>query len=646
MTRCSAHFGELSGGASVAVGDMRSLRMLFAGAALTLATCGAPIDDADLGPSQDGLGALAGGSLVVDDARLVAFAADADNREIHALDLVGAHVTTTGVAGAPEQIVIAARDRIAVTLRDRNRVALFDVGSDDRLDIVREVEVPIDPYGLARAPDGTLLVTSAFGRRVTALDGATLAIRWSIEVAREPRGVAVAPDGSRAFVSHLVGASVSIVDLTAKNPTAYALPALGGAHRDRVDRALGAGTLHPTAALGYAVAISPSGTRAFVPHVVEQNGANIVRVVPGAYGGVPIEEDTSFASVAVLAIGATPVALAGDIRSRPAGLAATTPIAAEKGASGVSPSTSPARQARAVAVFENRLLLASQGTNELVELDARALDPALVPIRRVTVGEGPKGVAVAVSMRVAVVWNQLSHDFAIVGLDTGSVERIAAAKDPLPPAVAAGRRTFLTELDRAISRDGRACAGCHPEGRDDGVVWHLGAGPRQTPTLVGRVARGPFGWLGKHARLEDNIKETVGRLGGQGLGDARLKELATYLRDGLVAPTREPAPADERVARGKELFTSEKVGCAGCHRLENEASDRGVHDVASRAKNDQSAAFRTPPLLFVGDTAPYFHDGRYATLEQLLRDDLDRMGQTTQLSAAELDALAAYLRTL
>ena len=46
--------------------------------------------------------------------------------------------------------------------------------------------------------------------------------------------------------------------------------------------------------------LSPSGARLFVPHLSEQNGASTTRSIPGAYGGVPVEEETSFASVAIL----------------------------------------------------------------------------------------------------------------------------------------------------------------------------------------------------------------------------------------------------------------------------------------------------------------------------------------------------------
>jgi cytochrome c peroxidase len=227
------------------------------------------------------------------------------------------------------------------------------------------------------------------------------------------------------------------------------------------------------------------------------------------------------------------------------------------------------------------------------------------------------------------------------------VERVTVGADMLPPDVAAGRKLFHTELDRRISRDGRACAGCHPEGRDDGLVWKLGVGPRQTPMLVGRLDTGPFGWRGVHPTLESNLTETIGRLGGTGLPPERLAELTAFLRHGLHAPERAaPGAAAEVIARGHEVFTSAQVGCSGCHDLSHEASDRLPHDVGSGAKADTGSRFRTPPLLFVAGTAPYFHDGRYATLEALLDDNLDRMGQTTQLTGPDRTALLAFLRTL
>ena len=49
---------------------------------------------------------------------------------------------------------------------------------------------------------------------------------------------------------------------------------------------------------------------------------------------------------------------------------------------------------------------------------------------------------------------------------------------------------------------------------------------------------------------------------------------------------------------------------------------------------------------FVGGTAPYFHDGRYASLRSLLIDADGKMGKTRHLSKDDLDALEAYMRSL
>jgi cytochrome c peroxidase len=68
--------------------------------------------------------------------------------------------------------------------------------------------------------------------------------------------------------------------------------------------------------------------------------------------------------------------------------------------------------------------------------------------------------------------------------------------------------------------------------------------------------------------------------------------------------------------------------------------------VKSRTAIDLSAKFDTPSLRFVGGSAPYFHDGRYADLDTLLSKSDGKMGRTKHLSPTELADLKAYLETL
>src|SRR5262249_35332140 len=136
--------------------------------------------------------------------------------------------------------------------------------------------------------------------------------------------------------------------------------------------------------------------------------------------------------------------------------------------------------------------------------------------------------------------------------------------------LALGKRLFYDATEGVVS-GGLACAACHPEGRDDGFVWHEIQGPsakpifvaspgfmdrpfekdkepplghpRQTPMLAGRVkAVGPYGWHAESATLVDRIK------GGFGLHRwwssetdkkslrIRAEPIAAFLREGLVPP--------------------------------------------------------------------------------------------------------------
>ena len=603
-----------------------------------------------------------GGAVVVDHQALVAYAADSDNAALHRVDLLSGAVVTTPLRCAPEQVVLLGEGRVAVSLRACNRVEVIDLDAAGEGTVVASTEVAAEPFGLALTARGEILVTSAWGHALTALDSETLAARFRLDLGREPRSVTATLDGRRAFVTHAVGDAVTSVDLfpegSAEGPAAHTIHGLGGRYRNRVEREVGASTPHPSASLAFASVLNEEGTRLFVPHLAVQNGADAA-VVSGGYGGVPVEDDTTVASVAVIGVRGEGVLGTPGPEDEAAQKAAKRRmmtgnadgialIMSSTFGSSSPPAGSPARQPTAAAVLGDALYVTSYGTGVLVELDARSIDPGMAARRTFAVGDGPAGVDVDAATGIAVVFNRFSHDLAVVSLGSGDVERIPLAFDPLPAEVAAGRRLFSTELDRSVSRDGRACASCHPDGRDDGLVWKLGAGPRQTPNLVGRLDHGPYGWAGAHLTLEGNMTETMSRLGGTGMSGKQLAELAAYLRRGLFSPQRSAVSAAEAALaeRGQALFESEAVGCGGCHVLHEGSSDRRRHDVGSRAKDDAAAAFRTPPLLFVAGSAPYFHDGRYATLDALLDDNLDRMGNTTQLSAPDRGALLAFLRTL
>ena len=100
------------------------------------------------------------------------------------------------------------------------------------------------------------------------------------------------------------------------------------------------------------------------------------------------------------------------------------------------------------------------------------------------------------------------------------------------------------------------------------------------------------------------------------------------------------------MARGNVIFHSTEAGCSGCHLGDDVLTDHARHDLGSRAPGDKMAAFDTPSLRFVSRSAPYFHDGRFATLTAMLRGAGDTMGHTSQLTPDDRAALVAYLGSL
>lgn len=577
-------------------------------------------------------------ALAVQDHLTLAYVADADRHAIHAIDVDRrAIVGTTPLEGAPSQIVVVADGRIVVALRDENRVAVLEPRNTPELplDLLCESPTPSEPIALFVPEDErTLFVTSGWGRALSAYDSASLDLRFSVRLPREPRAVIVEPSGKRAFVSHAAAGALSIVHLDD--------PALSVSGVDlRVDF-----SDEPSRASDQGFALSAitkknqSGearfTRIFAPIVsVDQAAGNSAGETYGARF-----------------LAAAPLVAVVDAESEKL-LSRRLPDVDGLSSFG-GPSHACTLPRAAALVSDERLLVGCLGVDAVLELDARARDPMQFVIRRFAVPAGPTGLAVDREGERALVWSQFASTLTVLDMRNGSstapVAEIVVSKD-LPPgmseAEARGRILFHKTNDPRISGDGRACESCHVDGRDDGLTWNTPEGQHQTIMLAGRARGGaPFGWRGETLTLRHHVGRTLKRLAGRGMNSAEdfadLDALIAYLKFMPAPPRVEPDAARKSlVARGRELFDDPRQGCATCH--PGGDTDRAAYDVA---RSPWHIPFDTPSLRFVGGTAPYFHDGRYATLGELLRGVDGAMGHTGALSDDDLHALEVYLEEL
>lgn len=629
-----------------------------------------------------------GGSVVLADwgDRTVAFVADAADRALVAVDVDAARVLSSHpLDGEPSALVVTKTGRLIVALRDRSALAAVVVGVSPSAPMVTACRRPtvIEPTGLAIDPDHErLIVVGAAAGRLSIADPSSLEGFFEIDVAPEPRAVAVADEGRVAIVSHVSGSVASVVDLEARQSRAVPLSSrhdrelddlrgkIGEAVGEDLDESAQDALRELLVELeerigdedrrvggrrrgvqGYAVAVTtrPAG-RALLPQVLVDSGGSGRRTE--GYGDDHVL--TQIPSVAVIdpRIG---TAMQSSLR-----IDHRMTYRNDEG-----PERCLLPRAAAVDGESGTLLVACLGSDLVVAYDAFAPEPARAERRRWRVAAGPSGIAVDRFDRRAVVWSRFDRVLSVLPLDSESQRvdderflrriEIEAAREPRALELALGEALFHATNDGRLARDGRACASCHPEGGDDGLVWSTPDGPRRTLALAGRLAgTEPYGWDGSDRNLEAHVREAVDRLGGVGgLRSLERRALLRYLGQ-LSAPPRPgsdgPASKGGRgesdvLRRGREIFESKQAGCSECHRGKT-LQDGERHDVGSAIRADRGEAFDTPSLIAVGRGAPYFHDGRYATLEALLEDPERRMGHTRHLAEGDRDALIAYLESL
>jgi YVTN family beta-propeller protein len=274
---------------------------------------------------------------------------------------------------------------------------------------------------------------------------------------------------------------------------------------------------------------------------------------------------------------------------------------------------------------------------------------------RIPVGANPRAIAISPDGTQLAVANRLDDSVSLIDAATDAVtDTISLYRDGARPPQGEG----------AVLRDGEklfhsgtlafsgqfSCASCHPDGHTDGLNWDLPADGfnnfHNTKSLLSIEGTAPYGWLGTSPTLRDRFTGTLRHLFQHEPGESEADALEAYLLQLRVsAAVGTPGePAQIALARGRTLFEG-KAACRDCH-AGAKFTDRTLHDVGTGS--DGAAEFDTPTLLGISTTAPYLHDGRAATLEEIFtkHNPAGLHGHAADLAPADLADLVEYLKSL
>ena len=288
-------------------------------------------------------------------------------------------------------------------------------------------------------------------------------------------------------------------------------------------------------------------------------------------------------------------------------------------------------------------------------------------------------------------------------------QRIPAGNGTTRQGVRLGRKLFY---DRILSGDDtQSCGDCHAQAfgfTDNGRRFSVGidgiAGTRNAPSLANAGWRTSLFWDGRAATLE---KQALGPVPNPiemheewNVAVAKLQARAEYaplfweaFGTHTITPTlvvkaiaqfeRTLVSANSRYdryllgfgtrtpeeLRGYAVYVSERGDCFHCHiyngftdeafhnnGLDSVYTDLGLGAITGDAHD--MGKFKTPTLRNVEFTAPYMHDGRFATLEQVIDhynsggfgtptvDPFIRVGRGLGLTVQEKSDLLAFLKSL
>lgn len=292
-----------------------------------------------------------------------------------------------------------------------------------------------------------------------------------------------------------------------------------------------------------------------------------------------------------------------------------------------------------VMTSKGTVAVAISGTNQFIVDDGNYRFS-----NRVRTGQLPTAVTLSADESKAYVTNTLDDSITVVSLtNVSQTVTISLGETPELTAIDRGERLFH---DASLSHDlWLSCASCHVDGHSNGLLndnftdESFGTAKRVL-TLRGVADTAPYAWSGRFKTLREQITHSVqSTMQGEALSDQQISDLEAYITT-LTPPP--PLGSNDRLSvdRGMALF--QQLACTNCHTSPTFTSaklvDVNLHDEQGVKE------FNPPSLRGVSQNAPYFHDSRAKTLEDVFRQQKHPIDH--KLTDEQLRDLVNYLNSI
>jgi len=588
-------------------------------------------------------------------------------------------ISPAGIAVSPDG------STLYVAANTADLLLVIDIASGE---VLRSIAMPGRPHGVAISADGTTVaVTCNEADVVRIVDTSTRTIRETLATGREPFGVTLSGDAASVRVANGSSGTVALMPVTAGDSPAITLSA----------------GLQPFALAGHdhgqLLAVSSRLARAASPRAEPTSEITLIdvarrrvvdrRILRSAHmsEGIALSADGSFALASIVQVrnllpitqvarGALVTSAIAFVETEQGGRTVQLPLD-EVNRFYADPS------GVAISADDRLAFVAAGGANIVTVLDVQAIRSlvsnatadqlatfandlglhARYVLARIPTRANPRALALSPDGRELYVAERLADSIAVI--DTR--ELVVTRRIDL-----GGRRTLTAERrgeiafhDASVTFQGQfSCHTCHPDGHSDGLSYDFVIDGVDRNRLESRSLRGlrdtaPFKWNVKNPDLKTQCGPRFALVltKSEPFPPEELDDLVTYLESIPLPAQRTDVTSSDAIERGRLIFDRKRTNtgepiprglrCVTCHRPPL-FTDRLLRDVASKADSDTRASFDTPHLLDIRSSAPYLHDGRAWSLEELwtVYNPDDTHGMTNDLSKVELNDLVLYLRSL